>query len=191
MRSPWPFSDYVPNALWGPWWISACGSWVLRRWTEPDCRLAAEFLRTYPRHHQWWASGKSWATTLSRRSWTPLWKSLWTELSIPFNTQGDRLQLRFYRRGRCGVRHTHRYVPCGHRLPWQRGATPGRITAFACSDIGMKGMLRAAEIMTLAAIRTMDSRRSLPSPGGAEAEERRGSYHCPLPDFVTPPIGRY
>ena len=29
-------------------------------------------------------------------------------------------------------------------------------TAFACSGIGMKGMLRAAEIMTLAAIRTMD-----------------------------------
>ena len=24
------FSDYVPNRTLGPWWTSACGSWVLR-----------------------------------------------------------------------------------------------------------------------------------------------------------------
>ena len=44
-------------------------------WTEADYQLAAEFLRTYGGHHHG-ASGKSWATTLSRKSWTPLWKSL-------------------------------------------------------------------------------------------------------------------
>ena len=65
-------------------------------------------------------------------------------------------------------------------------------TAFACSDIGMKGMLRAAEIMTLAAIRTMDQPAVI-AKAREELKQKNGggSYHCPLPDYVTPPIGRY
>ena len=64
-------------------------------------------------------------------------------------------------------------------------------TAFACSDIGMKGMLRAAEIMTLAAIRTMDQPAVIAKAWEELKQKNGGSYHCPLPDYVTPPIGRY
>ena len=64
-------------------------------------------------------------------------------------------------------------------------------TAFACSDIGMKGMLRAAEIMTLAAIRTMDQPEVIAKAREELKQKNGGSYHCPLPDYVTPPIGRY
>ena len=64
-------------------------------------------------------------------------------------------------------------------------------TAFACSDIGMKGMLRAAEIMTLAAIRTMDQPAVIAKAREELKQKNGGSYHCPLPDYVTPPIGRY
>ena len=64
-------------------------------------------------------------------------------------------------------------------------------TAFACSDIGMKGMLRAAEVMTLAAVRTMEQPELIEKAREELKQKNGGSYHCPLPDYVTPPIGRY
>ena len=64
-------------------------------------------------------------------------------------------------------------------------------TAFACSDIGMKGMLRAAEVMTLAAIRTMAQPELIQKARKELLAKNGGRYHCPLPDYVTPPIGRY
>ena len=76
------FSDYVPNRTLGAVVISACGSWVPRnglRRTTGWRRSSSAPIPAPP----WWVSGKSWATTLNRRSWTPLWKSLWTGLSIP------------------------------------------------------------------------------------------------------------
>ena len=64
-------------------------------------------------------------------------------------------------------------------------------TAFSCSPIGMKGMLRAAEAMTLAAIRTMEQPELIEKAREELKRKNGGSYHCPLPDYVTPPIGRY
>ena len=60
-----------------------------------------------------------------------------------------------------------------------------------CSPIGMKGMLRAAEAMTLAAIRTMEQPELIEKAREELKRKNGGSYHCPLPDYVTPPIGRY
>ena len=58
--------------------------------------------------------------------------------------------------------------------------------------VGLKGMLRAAEIMTLAAIRTMDQPAVIAKAREELKQKNGGSYHCPLPDYVmTPPIGRY
>ena len=55
----------------------------------------------------------------------------------------------------------------------------------------MKGMLRAAEAMTLAAIRTMEQPELIEKAREELKRKNGGSYHCPLPDYVTPPIGRY
>ena len=52
-------------------------------------------------------------------------------------------------------------------------------------------VLRAAEIMTLAAIRTMDQPEVIAKAREELKQKNGGSYHCPLPDYVTPPIGRY
>lgn len=76
------FSDYVPNRTLGAVVDQCMRELGAPEWTEPDYRLAAEFLRTIPAP-PWWASGKSLATTSSRKSWTPPWKSPWIGSSIP------------------------------------------------------------------------------------------------------------
>ena len=43
------FSDYVPNRTLGAVVDQCMRELGAPEWTEPDCRLAAEFLRTYPR----------------------------------------------------------------------------------------------------------------------------------------------
>ena len=45
--------------------------------------------------------------------------------------------------------------------------------------------------MTLAAIRTMDQPAVIAKAREELKQKNGGSYHCPLPDYVTPPIGRY
>ena len=64
-------------------------------------------------------------------------------------------------------------------------------TAFACSDIGMKGMLRAAETMTLATIRTMEQPELIEKAKEELRRKNGGKYLCPLPEYVVPPIGKY
>ena len=64
-------------------------------------------------------------------------------------------------------------------------------TAFACSGIGMKGMLRAAEMLSLAALRTMEQPELLERAKAELRQKNGGKYSCPLPDYCTPPIGRY
>ena len=44
---------------------------------------------------------------------------------------------------------------------------------------------------TLAAIRTMDQPEVIAKAREELKQKNGGSYHCPLPDYVTPPIGRY
>ena len=64
-------------------------------------------------------------------------------------------------------------------------------TAFSNSDIGMKGMLRAAEVMALATIRTMEQPEVMEKAKAELLKKNGGSYTCPLPEYVQPPIGRY
>ena len=55
----------------------------------------------------------------------------------------------------------------------------------------MKGMLRAAEILTLATIRTMEQPELIEKAKQELLAKNGGKYLCPLPDYVVPPIGRY
>ena len=64
-------------------------------------------------------------------------------------------------------------------------------TAFSGSGIGMKGMLKAAEIMTLATLRTMERPEVLEKAKEELKRKNGGKYTCPLPEYVQPPIGRY
>ena len=64
-------------------------------------------------------------------------------------------------------------------------------TSFSCSDVGMKGMLKAAEVMTLACIKTMDQPELIEQAKAELKKKNGGSYVCPLPDYTMPPIGKY
>ena len=158
-------------------------------WTEPDYRLAAEFLRTYPRTTMVGIREKLGYYFEPEELDAALEKPL-DRIIHPFNPKETAYSSGSTDVGDVGYATPtvmfHVATAClgnvGHS--WQN-------TAFACSDIGMKGMLRAAEIMTLAAIRTMDQPEVIAKAREELKQKNGGSYHCPLPDYVTPPIGRY
>ena len=59
------------------------------------------------------------------------------------------------------------------------------------SEIGMKGMLRAAEVMALSCVRVLDQPDVIAKAREELLNKNGGKYTCPLPEYVTPPIGRY
>ncbi len=52
-------------------------------------------------------------------------------------------------------------------------------------------MLRAAEVLTLAAVRTMEQPELIAKAREELLAKNGGKYRCPLPDYTTPPIGKY
>ena len=65
-------------------------------------------------------------------------------------------------------------------------------TAQAGSRITHKGTITAAVAMALAAIRTMDRPDAIAEAKEIVKRQNGGKgYQCPLPDSVTPPVGRY
>ncbi len=64
-------------------------------------------------------------------------------------------------------------------------------TAFSASEIGMKGMIKAAEVMTLSFIKTIDRPEEVEKAKKELFIKNGGKYVCPLPDHVNPPIGTY
>ena len=183
------FSDYVPNRTLGAVVDQCMRELGAPEWTEPDYRLAAEFLRTYPRTTMVGIREKLGYYFEPEELDAALEKPL-DRIIHPFNPKETAYSSGSTDVGDVGYATPtvmfHVATAClgnvGHS--WQN-------TAFACSDIGMKGMLRAAEIMTLAAIRTMDQPEVIAKAREELKQKNGGSYHCPLPDYVTPPIGRY
>lgn len=183
------FSDYVPNRTLGAVVDQCMRELGAPEWTEADYRLAAEFLRTYPRTTMVGIREKLGYYFEPEELDAALEKPL-DRVIHPFNPKETAYSSGSTDVGDVGYATPtvmfHVATAClgnvGHS--WQN-------TAFACSGIGMKGMLRAAEIMTLAAIRTMDQPAVIAKAREELKQKNGGSYHCPLPDYVTPPIGRY
>ena len=183
------FSDYVPNRTLGAVVDQCMREMGAPEWTEDEYQLAAEFLRTYPRTTMVGIREKLGYYFEPEELDAALEKPL-DRIIHPFNPKETAYSSGSTDVGDVGYATPtvmfHVATAClgnvGHS--WQN-------TAFACSDIGMKGMLRAAEIMTLAAIRTMDQPEVIAKAREELKQKNGGSYHCPLPDYVTPPIGRY
>ena len=55
----------------------------------------------------------------------------------------------------------------------------------------MKGMLRAAEMLCLGALRTLEQPELIDKAKEELRRKNGGAYSCPLPEYVTPPIGKY
>ncbi|MCF0150681.1 MAG: amidohydrolase [Firmicutes bacterium] len=64
-------------------------------------------------------------------------------------------------------------------------------TSFCGSQIGMKGMMKAAEIMALACVRTAADPQLMEKAKAELKAKNGGKYTCPLPDSVLPPVGKY
>jgi aminobenzoyl-glutamate utilization protein B len=66
-----------------------------------------------------------------------------------------------------------------------------QMTGQSGSRIGIKGMMVAAKAMALAAVRTMNRPDIIEEAKKIVLLQNGGSYECPLPDYVKPPVGRY
>ena len=183
------FSDYTANRTLGAVVDQCFRELGAPDWTEADYDLAAGFLRTYPRSTMAGIREKLGAYFAPEELDKALEKPL-DSMVHPFNPKETGYNSGSTDVGDVGYATPtvmfHVATAClgnvGHS--WQN-------TAFACSDIGMKGMLRAAEVMTLSAIRTMAQPELIRKAKVELIRKNGGKYRCPLPDYVTPPIGRY
>ena len=183
------FSDYTANRTLGAVVDQCFRELGAPDWTEEDYALAAGFLRTYPRSTMAGIREKLGAYFAPEELDKALEKPL-DSMVHPFNPKETGYNSGSTDVGDVGYATPtvmfHVATAClgnvGHS--WQN-------TAFACSDIGMKGMLRAAEVMTLSAIRTMAQPELIRKAKEELIRKNGGKYRCPLPDYVAPPIGRY
>ena len=183
------FSDYVANRTLGILVDQCMRDLGAPRWTDADFALADKFLHTYPRTTMVGIREKLGEYFDEDELDKALQKPL-DQVIHPFNPKETG-----YHSGSTDVGDVGSATPTvsfniataclgnvGHS--WQN-------TAFACSDIGFKGMLRAAEVLTLAAIRTMDQPEVIAKAKEELKKKNGGKYQCPLPEYCTPPIGRY
>ena len=183
------FSDYTANRTLGAVVDQCFRELGAPDWTEEDYELAAGFLRTYPRSTMAGIREKLGAYFAPEELDKALEKPLDSTVH-PFYPKAAGYNSGSTDVGDVGYATPtvmfHVATAClgnvGHS--WQN-------TAFACSDIGMKGMLRAAEVMTLSAIRTMEQPELIRKAKEELIRKNGGKYRCPLPDYVMPPIGRY
>ena len=183
------FSDYTANRTLGAVVDQCFRELGAPDWTEEDYDLAAGFLRTYPRSTMAGIREKLGTYFAPEELDKALEKPL-DSMVHPFNPKETGYNSGSTDVGDVGYATPtvmfHVATAClgnvGHS--WQN-------TAFACSGIGMKGMLRAAEVMTLSAIRTMAQPELIRKAKEELIRKNGGKYRCPLPDYVVPPIGRY
>lgn len=183
------FSDYVPNKTLAPIVDECLNEVGAPKWTEEDYALALEFLRTYNK------------TTLKTIKEGLLDYYTHDELDEVLEKPLDSVVHPFnkyentYNSGSTDVGDVGYATPTvtlniataclgnvGHS--WQN-------TAFSGSDIGMKGMLTAAKVLALSAIRTMEQPELIEAAKKELKIKNGGKYTCPLPDYVMPPIGKY
>ncbi len=184
------FSDYRANRVLGAKMHECLTELGAPDWSEDDFRLAAEFLRTYPKETlRAIEEGLSEDFADEDALRAALARPLDTGVS-PYEPKETRFYSGSTDVGDVGYAtptvELHVATAClgnvGHS--WQN-------TAFAGSQIGMKGMLRAAEVLALACVRTMRAPDLIAAARAELLRKNKGKYVCPLPDYVKPPIGTY
>ncbi len=66
-----------------------------------------------------------------------------------------------------------------------------QMTAQSCSPLAHKGLLTAAKAIALSCVRTMDRPDVIAAAKKEVLKRNGGSYTCPLPDSVLPPLETY
>ncbi len=183
------FSDYLPNKTLAPIMDACLREVGAPKWDESDFDLAEKFLRTYNKSTKKNIRENLMAVFGEEEVDAALAKPL-DQMIHPFDPKEMA-----YMSGSTDVGDVGYAVPTvtlttataclgnvGHT--WQE-------TAFSCSPIGMKGMLTAAEAMTLSFIRTMEQPELIEKAKVELKKKNGGKYVCPLPEYVDPPIGKY
>ncbi len=183
------FSDYKPNktlAMLMDECLKECGA---PEWTEEDYQLASRMLRSYPKQTQL-TINEDIAEIFGDEDVEKIMRTPLDSTVHPFDPKDDR-----YESGSTDVGDVGYATPTvelnvataclgnvGHT--WQN-------TAFSCSPIGFKGMIRAAEVMALAAVRTAEQPELIAQARKELLKKNGGKYICPLPDYIQPPIETY
>jgi aminobenzoyl-glutamate utilization protein B len=183
------FSDYVPSKTLGVVVDEAMQELGAPEWTEAEYELAGKFLHSYNRTTLLGIKEKLGEIFGEDELDTILQKPL-DSVIHPFNPKENG-----YESGSTDVGDVGYATPTvsfnvatsclgnvGHT--WQN-------TAFSCSTIGIKGMLRAAEMLSLAVLRTIERPELIEKAKEELKRKNGGKYTCPLPEYCTPPIGRY
>jgi len=183
------FSDYVPSKTLAPLVEECMNEAGAPAWTEEDFRFAEEVLRTYNRASMTGIQEKLLEYMEEDEMREALKNPLHTKI-LKYDPRDNG-----YESGSTDVGDIGYATPTimfnvateclgnvGHS--WQ-------MTSFSGSDIGMKGMLKAAEIMALATVRTMEQPELIEKAKAELAKKNGGKYTCPLPEYVQPPIGKY
>ncbi len=184
------FSDYTPNKTLAKVMDEALQEAGAPKWSEEDYDLALQFLRTYSKSIQSEIRNdllETYNYDIDKVDGI-MAKPLDSEVH-PFDANGQ------YESGSTDVGDVGYATPTvnlniatacvgniGHT--WQN-------TAFSASEIGLKGMIKAAEVLTLACLKTLENPEVIQKAKEELLLKNNGKYTCPLPDFVEPPIGRY
>lgn len=183
------FSDYTPNKTLAAVMDECLQEFGAPEWTDEDYQLASAMLRSYPKQTQLTVF-EDIAEIFGEDDVEKLMRKPLDSRVHPFDPKDDR-----YESGSTDVGDVGYATPTvelnvataclgnvGHT--WQN-------TAFSCSSIGFKGMIRAAEVMTLAAIRTIEQPELIEKARKELLKKNGGKYVCPLPDYIQPPIDTY
>lgn len=183
------FSDYVPNDTLAQVASDCLIELGAPAWTEEDFQLAKAFLESYNDTTKASIRADLIAEFGTEKAAELFERPLHSEVT-PYNPA-----YHDYVSGSTDVGDVGYAVPAlnlhvataclgnvGHT--WQ-------MTAQSGSVLGHKGLLTAAKAMALASIRTMESEEIMVRAKAEFAAKTGGVYHCPLPDEVKPPVGRY
>ena len=185
------FSDYLPNKTLAKIMDEALAEAGAPEWSEEDYDLALQFLRTYSKAIQTDIRNDLMESTNydTAKVDSIMQKPLDSEVHTFDPTVSA------YESGSTDVGDVGYATPTvclniatacvgniGHT--WQN-------TAFSASEIGFKGMVKAAEVMTLSFIKTIEDPEAIERAKKELLIKNGGKYTCPLPDYVKPPIGTY
>jgi len=183
------FSDYTPNKTLAAVVDEAMKECGAPQWSEEDYNLAYKFLHTYPkaRIHDLEEELEAYfePDEIDQLMMNPL---------DPKVHGFDRHSIKISS-GSTDVGDVGYAVPTLSFLVATsclgNAAHSWQNTAFSASEIGMKGMVKAGEIMALSALKTMASPETIEKAKAELKKKNGGRYVCPLPEYATPPIGTY
>ena len=183
------FSDYQPNKTLAAVMDECLHECGVPEWSEADYQLANAVLRSYPKATQITMT-EDVAEYFDSDDPEKLMRRPLDSTIHPFDPKDDRYESGSTDMGDVGYATPTVMLGIATACLGNIGHT-WQNTAFSCSDIGFKGMIKAAEVMALSTVRTMD-RPDLIEKAKTEMRRRSGgSYKCPLPDYIEPPIESY